>query len=233
LGGTINLNSKRLKCPNPGQPLGPHANPWKWPGRAVGSTYAVLACAVAVNLSAGIAAPPVIGSFGVWNVQEVANLVGANLVGSNLVVANMTGRSLEFEPQNSDGSSRLSGCLQKKTGRFLLKDENTHVTVELTGPHLDKEANHRIEAVGSLDPAAVPLSEASEVIRVTSVKRIGKACAGVTAADRVGMGGWGYGRDGHGPGQPQCLRSAGDLVPASPKAHADRFATYNPRLEAL
>ena len=107
--------------------------------------------------------------------------MGAGLVGANLAA----GRTFEFEPQNLDGSSRLSGCLQRRTGRFLLKDENTHVTVELTGPHLDKEANHRIEAVGSPDPAGTPLSEASEVIRVTSVKRIGKACAGAAAAGKL------------------------------------------------
>lgn len=173
-------NAKQRKCPGPGQPQGPHAKPWNWSGRTVGSTHAVLACAMAANLTAGIAAPPVIGSFRAWYAQEV---VGANLVG-----ANPAGRSLEFEPQSSDGSSRVSGCLQRRTGRFLLKDENTHVMVELTGPHLDKEANHRIEAVGSLDPAAIPLSEASEVIRVTSVKRIGKACVGATAAATAGVG---------------------------------------------
>jgi hypothetical protein len=59
------------------------------------------------------------------------------------------------------------------------------VTVELFGPGLAKEVGQRIEVTGATDPTATPVSEASQLIRVASVKRI----QGSTAAAAGSAGG--------------------------------------------
>jgi hypothetical protein len=298
LGSAVHLNARRRKCLDPGQWHGFGLAQWRsadkksadkkrgrWPGGGPCSAQALLACAMALNLTIGLAAPPVIGtmvaqgSFRIDNSTVTGNATlfegdsvetraaaslaelsgGARVMlasdsrgkffrnriilekgegqieksagfeldargltvrteardasarvalsggtrvqvlalsgsfqvfnAQGVLVANLAaGRALEFEPQSSNGPSRLSGCLQRRGGRFLLTDETTNVAVELTGPGLGKEANNRIEAAGSLDPTVTPLPEASEVIRVTSVKRIGKACV-TGAAAAAGAGG--------------------------------------------
>jgi hypothetical protein len=107
-----------------------------------------------------------------------------------LLVANLAaGMALAFEPQGSSAPSRLTGCLEKRAGHFLLTDETTNVTVELGGPGLDRETGNRVEVSGSLDAAATPVTDASQFIRVSGVKRIGRNCVvnrSGTAAAGVG-----------------------------------------------
>jgi hypothetical protein len=95
-----------------------------------------------------------------------------------LPVANLVaGMTLAFDPQAPGTPSKLSGCLEKKAGHFLLTDETTKVTVELAGPGLDPETGNRVEVSGAMDPAATPVPVASQFIRVSTVKRTGKGCA--------------------------------------------------------
>ncbi len=111
-----------------------------------------------------------------------------------LLVANVgEGRSLEFEPQAGNAVSNLTGTLRKAGGHFLLTDETTNVTVELAGPGLAKEVGNRIEVTGTMDPTASPVTDASQFIRVTQVKRIGKRAPGAAAAGQGGAAGTGGG----------------------------------------
>jgi hypothetical protein len=129
---------------------------------------------------------------------RVAALTGSFRVlnARGMLVANLgTGSSLDFEPQvsSSSGLSQVTGTLQKKNGHFLLTDEITNVTVEVAGPSLEKETGNRVELTGSMDPAATPVPEASQYIRVSQVRRLGKAAAadssgGGAAAAGVGAG---------------------------------------------
>jgi hypothetical protein len=122
-----------------------------------------------------------------------------------VLVANLaTGAALEFEPQvsSSSGLSKVTGVLARKGSHLLLTDETTHVTVEVAGSGLEKETGNRVELTGSMDPAATPAGDASQYIRVSQIKRLGKvvapahggaeaAGAGGTAAGGVTAGGLG------------------------------------------
>lgn len=124
------------------------------------------------------------------NRVQVSALAGGIRVtnAQGVLVARLSpGAAMEFEPQAAGAAtpSRLSGCLQKKGGRYLLTDETTHVTVELTGGALAAEAGNRVEIVGTLDPTAKPAS-ASQLIRVTEVKRLSKGCSDKAAAATAG-----------------------------------------------
>jgi hypothetical protein len=116
------------------------------------------------------------GSFRVLNARGV-------------LVANLSaGRTIEFEPQPANTLSRLTGCLVFRAGHYLLTDETTNVVVELAGPGLDKEKGNRVEIAGGMDPTASPVSDASQFIRVSAVKHLGKGCETTAAAGSGGRG---------------------------------------------
>jgi len=117
---------------------------------------------------------------------------------SGLLIAELApGRALELEPQESGAAapSHLTGCLVKKANHYLLTDETAGITVELQGSGLDKEVGNRIEVTGALDTSATAVTGASQVIRASQVKHLGKKCtaqgaaaAGAAAAGAAGAG---------------------------------------------
>jgi hypothetical protein len=133
---------------------------------------------------------------------EVAALSGSFRVlnARGLVVANVaSGRSLALEPQAVDTASRLTGTLRMAGGHYLLTDETTNVTAEVSGAGLAKEVGNRIEITGTMDPTATPVTDASQLIRVTEVKRLKKgAAADTTGAAAAGKGGAAGGAAGGG-----------------------------------
>jgi hypothetical protein len=126
---------------------------------------------------------------------EVAAWTGSFRVlnASGMVVAKIpTGIALAFEPQASSGPARITGRLVNKGGHYVLTDETTNVTVEVTGPGLAKMAGKRVEIIGSTDPTATPVSDASQLIRADSVTPLsgaGAAAAGSGGAAGSGAGG--------------------------------------------
>jgi hypothetical protein len=109
-----------------------------------------------------------------------------------LLVANLaSGHALELEPQATDTTSKLTGTLRLAGGHYLLTDETTNVTVELAGPGLAKEKGNRVEVTGQSDPTATPVTDASQFIRVSAVKHLGKGAAGSSGAAAAGQGGAG------------------------------------------
>ncbi len=124
---------------------------------------------------------------------------------SGIVVANLEpGAPLAFSPQVAGAAppAKLRGCLEAKNGRYLLRDETTKVTVELVGqagaPGLAAEAGNVIEVEGATDLAAKPAAGATQVVKVSALKRVGscKAVAAAAAAAAAGpaaaaaVGGW-------------------------------------------
>jgi O-antigen ligase len=104
------------------------------------------------------------GSLDAWNTR-------------GLLIAKLpAGKILEFDPQPSGTPSRITGCLTKRGGHFLLTDETTNIVVEVGGAGLLKEQGNRVEITGQQDPATTPAPDAAQYIRVTSVKRISKGC---------------------------------------------------------
>jgi hypothetical protein len=111
---------------------------------------------LAGNVKVQVAA--VTGSFRVLNSQ------------GTLVARLPQGVTLAFEPQATNGPTRLIGMLRNRGGHFLITDETTNVTVEVAGPGLEKEVGKRVDVSGTTDPTATPVNEASQFIRVASVK---------------------------------------------------------------
>jgi len=122
---------------------------------------------------------------------ELAALSGSFRVlnSRGLLVANVaSGHALEFEPQAIETASKLTGTLQQVGGHFLLTDETTKVTVELVGTGLSKEVGSRVEVTGKMDPAATPVTDATQFIRVSAVKHLGKGVAGSSGTAAAGAG---------------------------------------------
>ncbi len=109
-----------------------------------------------------------------------------------LIAALAAGRALEFEPQaGAAAPSTLTGCLEKREGRYFLTDETAGVTVELKGTVPDKEVGNRVEITGSTIPGATPAAGASQVLQVGNVKHLSKRCtsaAGAAAAGGAAVG---------------------------------------------
>ncbi len=129
---------------------------------------------------------------------EVAALTGSLRVlnSRGLTVANVAaGTALALEPQPVMGPSRLTGRLMNRGGHYLLKDETTRVTVEVTGPQLKGNTGRRVEVTGVTDAAATPVSDATQVIRVARVMQApdgtapGGAGGGTAPAGSGGTGG--------------------------------------------
>jgi hypothetical protein len=122
---------------------------------------------------------------------ELAALTGSFRVlnSRGLLVANVaSGHALTLEPQGTDTASKLTGTLRQVGGHYLLTDETTNVTVELAGAGLSKEVGSRIEITGQMDPTATPVTDASQVIRVSALKHLGKG-TGADSAAAAGKGG--------------------------------------------
>jgi hypothetical protein len=123
---------------------------------------------------------------------ELAALSGSFRVlnSRGLLVANVaSGHALELEPQAAETASKLTGNLRLVNGHYLLTDETTNVTVELAGSGLVKQVGNRVEVTGQADPTATPATDASQVIRVSQVKYLGKAVAGSSGTAAAGQGG--------------------------------------------
>lgn len=112
-----------------------------------------------------------------------------------LLVADIaSGKTLEFEPLPQGGGAsepwKMTGCLRAVNGHYLLTDDTTSVTAELTGGGIDAEGSNRVEITGTLDPTATPVSGATQVLKVTQIRRLGKGCAaGGKGAAAAGAGG--------------------------------------------
>lgn len=118
-----------------------------------------------------------------------------------LVIANLrAGSVLAFDPQPAGAPARVTGCLTSRRGHFLITDETTNVEVEVAGKDLKKEVGNRVEITGTGDGATTPAAEASQYIRVLSVKRLSKGCGKSSAvpagSDRAGANATGTGATG-------------------------------------
>jgi hypothetical protein len=131
-----------------------------------------------------------IGLLGSTRIRVVA-LTGAFRVvnARGVLVANVAaGSALAFEPQAPAAPTRITGVLTRRNGHFLLTDQVTHVTVEVTGQGLEARVGHVVEVTGTLNAAATPVSGASQVIVVTEVQTVAAGAAGGGAA-AAGAGG--------------------------------------------
>ena len=104
---------------------------------------------------------------------------------TGILIANLgAGRAASFDPQaGAAAPTKVSGCLLKKDGKFIIVDTTTNVTMELQGGVLEKELGNHVEVTGVAASSATTVSGASQLIYVSSMKRISKgSCASVAKA---------------------------------------------------
>jgi len=128
------------------------------------------------------------------NRVRVAALTGVFQVRNRrgVLVAKVTaGSALAFEPQGPADATvtHITGTLLEHSGHFLLTDQVTQVTVEITGPGLAAHVGQVVEVTGSLDPAATPVAGASQVIAAAQVRTIVAAGVPGRGAAAAGAGG--------------------------------------------
>lgn len=106
---------------------------------------------------------------------------------SGPLIANVTaGATLRFEPQaQPESAARMSGCLLRKAGRFILVEQTANVVVELRGDaaRLSAQLGNRVEIQGAVDASAQPAEGASQVVQVSVLEEIGPG--GCVAAAQV------------------------------------------------
>jgi hypothetical protein len=158
---------------------------------------------------------------------EVAALTGSFRVLNSrgtMVARIPSGKALALELQSATGPARLTGRLVNRNGHYLLKDETTNVTVEVSGPGLLKEVGRRVDVTGSTDPAATPVSDATQVILVARVAQAppsGTAPAGSGGAGTAptstggGAGGGSGGTSGTGGAAGGAAGGAGGATGAA------------------
>ena len=101
---------------------------------------------------------------------------GLRVLNSNgEVVANLAaGSALAFEPQaEASNITRVTGKLENLSGHYVLVDEVTHIVVEVVGPGIAKEVGNRVEIFGVTDGGATPVSDASRVLRIRELPKLG------------------------------------------------------------
>lgn len=105
-----------------------------------------------------------------------------------------SGREMTFEPQENAGAAvtKVSGILALKDGKFIVVDRVTNVTMQVQGAGLEAEVGNLVEITGTVDSAAPTVAGASQLIDVTSIKRLTKgarpAAAAAGAAGAAGAG---------------------------------------------
>jgi hypothetical protein len=100
-----------------------------------------------------------------------------------LVAKVLAGKALELQNTGSS-STRLTGTVYSRDGRYFLTDEISNVHVELSGSNLGVLVGRRTEIVGARLASAAPLAGTSQVIAVSSaVLAFDGAGGGVPSAD--------------------------------------------------
>ena len=106
-----------------------------------------------------------------------------------VLVANVAaGSALAFEPQAPAAAAvtHITGTLTQQSGHFLLTDQVTHVTVEVTGQGLQAQVGQVVQVTGTLNASATPVAGATQVIAATSVQTVAAAGAGGAAGGAGG-----------------------------------------------
>lgn len=122
-----------------------------------------------------------------------SGLVRVASPGGFLVARMRPGMSLEFEPQQTapgvEPPFEMTGCLERRNGRFILSDPVSGVVEEVRGEGLEREAGNAVEVTARLVAGAKPTVEgASEVIQILRLRRVSRGCPAVTAPQPGGPG---------------------------------------------
>lgn len=119
---------------------------------------------------------------------EAAVLAGSFRVAkpAGTVVALMSpGRALAFELTAQAASSQppfqMTGCLELRQGRYVLRDLIAGVLEEVRGDRLDREVGNVVEVTATVVPGATPVAGALEVIQIRKLRRLSRGCPAASA----------------------------------------------------
>ncbi len=99
--------------------------------------------------------------------------------GGSVVAVMVPGMALEFQPQAPAGAQlpfEMTGCVEQRDGRFVLRDLIAGVIEEIRGDRLDREVGNVVEVVAFELPKEQPVAGAMEVVQVTRLRRVRRGC---------------------------------------------------------
>jgi hypothetical protein len=99
--------------------------------------------------------------------------------GGAVVAVMAPGMALEFQPQAAAGAQvpfEMTGCVEQRDGRFVLRDLIAGVVEEIRGDRLDREVGNVVEVVAFELPNEQPVAGAMEVVQVTKLRRVRRGC---------------------------------------------------------
>lgn len=99
-----------------------------------------------------------------------------------LVASVGAGRSFRFQPQGGSEAFELTGCLLKKSGRFIIVDQTTNQVFEIRGTEAADQLGNRVLLKGTAATGATPIEGARQVISASSVTPVAPGGCLATAA---------------------------------------------------
>jgi len=71
----------------------------------------------------------------------------------------------------------MSGCLERRQGRFVMRDLISGVVEEVRGNRLELEVGNTVQVTAKVVPGATPMEGAREVVEISRLRRISTGCA--------------------------------------------------------
>ena len=123
----------------------------------------------------------------------VASRSGEVLVsnaGGVLIARLANGREMTFEPQEGQAAAqtRVSGILALKNGKFIVVDRITNVTMQVQGAGLEAEVGKLVEITGTVNAAPPSVPGASQLIDVTSIRKLTRSAGAAAGSGSGGSG---------------------------------------------
>jgi hypothetical protein len=115
----------------------------------------------------------------------------AKVLNSNglLLAKVMPGKTFEFDQEaGAAAQARISGCVERRGGKYFVRDETTGVVSEITGAGLDQYVRKHVDVSGSIDTAATAGAGATQVVRVSAGGVTSTGAAGCTVPVGAGAG---------------------------------------------
>jgi hypothetical protein len=123
-----------------------------------------------------------VGMSGQRKVQAavLSDALRATAAGGTLVALMRPGSALEFVPQQvigMDATFEMSGCLERRQDRLVLRDVVSGFTEEVRGKRLERNIGKLVEVTAKVVAGVTPIEGAQEVIEIRRMRRISGNCA--------------------------------------------------------
>ena len=117
------------------------------------------------------------------------------LNGNGLLLAKvMPGKTFEFDQEaGAAAQAKIAGCVERRGGKYYVRDETTGVVSEITGAGLDQYVRKHVDVSGSIDTAATAGAGATQVVRVSAGGITSSGAAGCPTPGAGGAVGAGVG----------------------------------------